>query len=196
MAEWLKANGGPPGAAIVGIGLLFAFWPLGVVFLTLALLLWANGSRRVPYKVVREPRLALGIEEVNFSRRDRAPCRIDLIASVRNLGSPTILHSWQLEFRVPPNFLRKGTHVGGGEPTGKLAGSPLLETTTNTQPCQGTERGTVCFAVIEGFSHEDLLRAKGSGVLVLSVEDRFGQRWATTQQISELAKFGESTDET
>lgn len=49
--EW-----GPAASVIVGIGLLFAFWPLGVVFMVSGALLWLNEWSRFPWQVVRKAR--------------------------------------------------------------------------------------------------------------------------------------------
>jgi hypothetical protein len=56
MSEWLKQNGGPPALVIVGIPLLFAFWPVGAAFMVVGLALWAYGQERFPLLVVRKGR--------------------------------------------------------------------------------------------------------------------------------------------
>jgi hypothetical protein len=52
--EWLKANGGPPGLIMAGIGLFFAFWPVGAAFVALGVLMWLNASTWFPWKIARE----------------------------------------------------------------------------------------------------------------------------------------------
>lgn len=52
MREWLKANGGPPGLIVVGGGLSFAFWPLGVAVVALGIAMWLNTWDRVPLVIV------------------------------------------------------------------------------------------------------------------------------------------------
>lgn len=54
--EWGKANGGPPAVVVVGIGLVFAFWPLGVAFLALGLEMWIYRWERFPISVSRKRR--------------------------------------------------------------------------------------------------------------------------------------------
>jgi hypothetical protein len=76
--EWLKANGGPPALIIVGIGLLFGFWPLGAALIVLGALMWLNTSPRVPWKLVRE----VGSIDVNAPLPTRFVGRRILIADL------------------------------------------------------------------------------------------------------------------
>jgi hypothetical protein len=51
--EWLKANGGAPAVVVVGIALVFAFWPLGVVVIVVGSAMWLYGWERFPLTVSR-----------------------------------------------------------------------------------------------------------------------------------------------
>jgi hypothetical protein len=53
MREWLKANGGPPAVVVLGVVLLFTFWPLGVVILCVGFALWLYRWERFPINVSR-----------------------------------------------------------------------------------------------------------------------------------------------
>jgi hypothetical protein len=54
MREWLRANGGPPALVIVGVPLLFAFWPLGAAFIVVGFALSLYRWERFPVRIARK----------------------------------------------------------------------------------------------------------------------------------------------
>lgn len=54
--EWLKANGGAPAVVVLGVGLVFAFPPLGIGVIAVGLLMWIYGWERFPFTVSRRAR--------------------------------------------------------------------------------------------------------------------------------------------
>src|ERR1700737_2768213 len=81
---WLKANGGPPALVVVGIGLLFAFWPVGVAFVVVGGSMWLYGWRRFPITVSRrrgttERRELLGLAQA--VKTELETCRYRLSAA-------------------------------------------------------------------------------------------------------------------
>ena len=51
--EWLKANGGFPAVVVVGVGLAFAYGPLGAAMIVVGLLGWMYSWSRFPVTVGR-----------------------------------------------------------------------------------------------------------------------------------------------
>jgi hypothetical protein len=51
--EWLKANGGFPAFVVVGVGLAFAYWPLGLALIAIGLLGWLYTWPRFPWTIGR-----------------------------------------------------------------------------------------------------------------------------------------------
>jgi hypothetical protein len=52
MGEWLKQNGGPPAIVVVGAGLVFAFWPVGVALIVVGVLMYLSAASWFPWEVV------------------------------------------------------------------------------------------------------------------------------------------------
>jgi hypothetical protein len=99
--DWLKANGGPPALVVVGTGLVFAFWPVGVAFMVAGMGTWLYQWDRFPISVIRrsrahrvtERRELLGLAQAVKTELETCRYRLNRAKQER--------HGWSLERNLP-----------------------------------------------------------------------------------------------
>jgi hypothetical protein len=52
--QWSKANGGPLAPVVIGLGLLWVFWPLGAAFIVVGVASWIYSAERFPFRITRK----------------------------------------------------------------------------------------------------------------------------------------------
>jgi hypothetical protein len=171
--------------------LVFAFWPLGAVLIGVGALLWLYAAAWFPWKLVPKSKLELGITDVNFNHGGTGLGAVQLNVWVRNLGAPTILHSWRLSFEPYPGQSQRTQVIYDWDPEGPLAHLELLTEKTRREPLGvGLEKGLVCFVIPGGLTKETVARANSEGMIELSVQDQTARSWTVRKPLAELAALG------
>jgi hypothetical protein len=187
--EWLKANGGAYALMFFGLAIISPKL-LGAIIFAMGVLLWLNNWQRLPVRVVRRFKLDMSIKDLVFTTMDGPGGRIELVATLVNKGgAATVLHSWELELRLP-NRTERGHHL----PDIKAISTdrPSLSDATAVIPMPpGTLRGYLTFGFLH-FTKDDEREAKGGGTLALSATDQSGMVWTFTQSIPEIVALGET----
>ena len=189
MQEWLKANGGAYALMFFGLAIISPKL-LGAIIFAMGVLLWLNNWQLLPVRVVRRFKLDMSIKDLVFTTTDGPRGRIELVATLVNKGgSATVLHSWDLELRLP-NRTERGHHLPDIEAIS--TGRPSLSDATAVVPMPpGTLRGYLTFGFLH-FTKDDEREAKEGGTLTLSATDQSGMVWTFTQSIPEIVALGET----
>jgi hypothetical protein len=138
---------------------------------------------------LRRPNFTLTVSDVVLSEPISTPAwtRLQITVTIRNDGTPSTIHNWELKVLLPKETI-SADHLLGQEPVSDfIEGKRLDELLGRSQLGHKQEDWGFVFFGVKRIGLKDVVEQL---ILVLSVEDEYGKQWRTQVNVKDLIAKG------